>query len=118
MLRLEGKVVLVTGASMGFGAAIARRMGLEGAAVIVNYPGDESEADEVVSDIVASGGRAISLCADITKRDEVQTMLSEGVKAFGPLDILVNNAGAYEFLPHRRPYEILGKSTCEPPDPI
>ncbi|WP_429634196.1 SDR family NAD(P)-dependent oxidoreductase [Tunturiibacter psychrotolerans] len=99
MHRLKAKVALVTGASMGFGAAIARRMGLEGADVIVNYPSNKIEADKVVSDIVASGGRAISLRADITKRDEVQIMLSESVKAFGPLDILVNNAGAYEFLP-------------------
>jgi 3-oxoacyl-[acyl-carrier protein] reductase len=68
---------------MGFGAAIARRMGLEGAAVIVNYPGNKSEADKVVSDIVASGGRAISLCEDITRRYEVQTMLSEAVEALG-----------------------------------
>ncbi|HEY0757898.1 MAG TPA: glucose 1-dehydrogenase [Acidisarcina sp.] len=99
MKRLKAKVALVTGASMGFGAAIARRFGLEGAAVIVNYPVNKSEADAVVSDIVASGGRAISLRADVTKRDEVQTMLVEAVKAFGSLDILVNNAGAYEFVP-------------------
>jgi 3-oxoacyl-[acyl-carrier protein] reductase len=97
--RLQAKVALVTGASMGFGAAIARRFGLEGAAVIVNYPIDESEAEKVVSDIVASGGRAMSVRADVTKRDEVQTMVARAIKSFGQLDILVNNAGAYEFCP-------------------
>jgi 3-oxoacyl-[acyl-carrier protein] reductase len=84
---------------MGFGAAIARRLGLEGAAVVVNYPIDESEAEKVVSAIVASGGRAMSVRADVTKRDEVQTMVARAIKSFGQLDILVNNAGAYEFCP-------------------
>lgn len=99
MQRLQTKVALVTGASMGFGAAIARRFGLEGAAIIVNYPVNESEAERVVFDILAAGGRAISIRADVTKRDEVQDMLAQAVKVFGQLDILVNNAGAYEFCP-------------------
>jgi 3-oxoacyl-[acyl-carrier protein] reductase len=99
MQRLSTKVALVTGASRGFGAAIARRFGLEGAAVIVNYPVDKAEADAVVSDIVASGGRAISIRADVTRRAEVEAMLAEAAKAFGPLDVLVNNAGLYEFVP-------------------
>jgi 3-oxoacyl-[acyl-carrier protein] reductase len=67
MKRLYAKTALVTGASMGFGAAIARRFGLDGASVIVNYQVNKSEADEVVSDRVTSGGRAIALLADITK---------------------------------------------------
>jgi uncharacterized RDD family membrane protein YckC len=67
MQRLQTKVALVTGASMGFGAAIARRFGLEGAAIIVNYPVNESEAERVVFDILAAGGRAISIRADVTK---------------------------------------------------
>jgi hypothetical protein len=90
MQRLQTKVALVTGASMGFGAAIALRFGLEGAAVIVNYPVNESEAEKVVFDIVTSGGRAISVRADVTKREEVQTMVAQAVEAFGQLDILVN----------------------------
>jgi 3-oxoacyl-[acyl-carrier protein] reductase len=98
MQRLKAKVVLVTGASRGFGAAIARRFGLEGAAVIVNYPVNKSEADTVVADIVAAGGRAISVRADVTKREEVQAMLGEIAKTFGSLNVLVNNAGAYEFV--------------------
>ena len=99
MQALKGKVALVTGASRGFGAAIAKRFALEGASVIVNYPAAPAEADRVVSDIMADGGRAIALQADITDRDEVHSMIEAACKAFGTLDILVNNAGAYEFIP-------------------
>jgi 3-oxoacyl-[acyl-carrier protein] reductase len=99
MNRLHGKTALVTGASLGFGAAIAIRLASEGAAVAVNYPYRESEANSVVMEIVNSGGRAISVRADITKRDEVELMLQSVTEQFGSLDILVNNAGAYEFFP-------------------
>jgi len=98
MSRLEGKIALVTGGSLGFGAAIARRLAQEGAAVAVNYPFSMPEADAVVSQIKQSGGRAISVRADITKRDEVELMMQQVIGDFGALDILVNNAGAYEFV--------------------
>jgi 3-oxoacyl-[acyl-carrier protein] reductase len=106
MDALKGKVALVTGASLGFGAAIARRFAMEGATVVVNYPTCRSEADKVVSDISAAGGRAIALQADVTNQEEVHAMIEAAFETLGPLDILVNNAGVYEFVP-------LGEITVE-----
>jgi 3-oxoacyl-[acyl-carrier protein] reductase len=99
MNRLKGKVALITGASKGFGAAIARRFGLEGASVIVNYSSSGKDAESVVSDIKAQGSDAIALRGDVTQRGEVTAMLTEGMKRYGHLDILVNNAGVYAWLP-------------------
>lgn len=98
MNRLQGKVALVTGASMGFGAAIAGRLAKEGAAVAVNYPDGRLEADAVVTKIVMASGRAIAVNADITKRDQVEQMVKQVTREFGSIDILVNNAGVYEFV--------------------
>ena len=97
--KLEGKVAVVTGASKGIGAAIARALADEGAAVVVNYSSSKSGADHVVADIAARGGSAIAVQGDVSKRAHVERLFAEATKAFGRLDILVNNAGVYEFGP-------------------
>ena len=97
--RLLNKVALVTGASKGIGAAIARHLAAEGAAVVVNYASSKSGADRVVADITAKGGKAVALQADLSRAAEIQRLVAETKKAFGRLDILVNNAGIYEFAP-------------------
>jgi len=89
--KLAGKVAIVTGASKGIGASIAKHLAAEGAAVIVNYSASKEGADRVVDDITAKGGRAIAVKADVKKQDDIAQ------NAFGKLDILVNNAGMYEF---------------------
>jgi 3-oxoacyl-[acyl-carrier protein] reductase len=99
MGKLQGKVAVVTGASKGIGASIARHLAYEGAAVVVNYSSSKDGADRVVADIVAKGGRAIAVQADIAKAADVDRLFAETVRAFGRLDILVNNAGVYELLP-------------------
>jgi 3-oxoacyl-[acyl-carrier protein] reductase len=97
MSVLTGKVVVVTGASKGIGAAIARRFGDEGAKVVVNYASSRADADLVVSDIERSGGKAVAVQADVTRREDVERLFAETKKAFGVVDVLVNNAGVYEF---------------------
>ncbi|MBX3357521.1 MAG: glucose 1-dehydrogenase [Phycisphaeraceae bacterium] len=97
--RLEGKVAVVTGASKGIGAEIARHMGREGAAVIVNYASSKEGADRVVADIVKGGGRAVAVKANVADPADIERLFAETRKAFGRLDVLVNNAGVYEFLP-------------------
>ena len=97
--KLEGKVAVVTGASKGIGAAIARALADEGAAVVVNYSSSKSGADHVVADIAARGGSAIAVQGDVSKRAHVERLFAEATKAFGRLDILVSNAGVYEFGP-------------------
>jgi 3-oxoacyl-[acyl-carrier protein] reductase len=99
MNKLTGKVAIVTGASKGIGAGIAKALAAEGAAVVVNYASSKSGADQVVSAITAEGGRAIAVKGDVSKASEAQALIDAAVKAFGRLDVLVNNSGVYEFAP-------------------
>ena len=99
MHKLEGKVAVVSGASKGIGASIAKHMAAEGAAVVVNYASSNQGADRVVADIEKNGGRAIAVQADVAKKADIERLFSEAKKAFGKIDILVNNAGIYEFSP-------------------
>ena len=93
MAKLQGKVAVVTGASKGIGAGIARALAAEGAAVVVNYASSREGAGRVVADITGSGGKAIAVQADVAKQADVVRLFAETRKAFGRLDILVNNAG-------------------------
>ena len=97
--KLSGKVAIVTGASKGIGAGIAKEMAAAGAAVVVNYASSKTGADEVVDEIKRNGGKAIALQADMAKKSEIERLFSEAMRAFGKIDILVNNAGIYEFSP-------------------
>jgi 3-oxoacyl-[acyl-carrier protein] reductase len=97
--KLAGKVAVVTGASKGIGAAIAKQLAADGAAVIVNYASSKSGADKVVKEITAQGGKAIAVQADVAKQSDIGRLFAETKKAYGRLDVLVNNAGVYEFLP-------------------
>jgi 3-oxoacyl-[acyl-carrier protein] reductase len=97
--KLSGKVAIVTGASKGIGAEIARIFGAEGAAVVVNYASSRSGADRVAADIRAAGGKAVAIQADVSKEDDVKRLFAETSRAFGRLDVLVNNAGIYNFAP-------------------
>ena len=97
--KLAGKVAVVTGASKGIGASIAKHLAAEGAAVAVNYSSSKEGADRVVKEITASGGRAIAIGANVSKQDDIKRLFAETKKAFGQLDILINNAGIYEFAP-------------------
>jgi len=96
---LSGKVAIVTGASKGVGASIAKHLAAEGASVVVNYASSKKGADKVVADITGNGGKAVAVPADMAKKADIERLFAEAKKAFGPLDILVNNAGVYEFLP-------------------
>jgi 3-oxoacyl-[acyl-carrier protein] reductase len=97
--RLTGKVAVVTGASKGIGAAIAKRMAEEGAAVAVNYSASREGADRVVAEITRKGGKAIAVQADVSNPADIRRLFAEAKTAFGQIDILVNNAGIYEFAP-------------------
>jgi 3-oxoacyl-[acyl-carrier protein] reductase len=97
--KLAGKVALVTGASKGIGAAIAKQLADEGAAVVVNYSSSKEGADRVVEEITRKGGKAVAVQANVAKHEEIGHLLAETKKTFGRLDILVNNAGIYEFSP-------------------
>jgi len=99
MKRLDNEVAIVTGASKGIGAAIARAFGAEGAAVIVNYARDQPDAERVVREITGKGGRAIAVQGDVAQRSDAQRLVAEAKKAFGRLDELVNNAGVFSFAP-------------------
>jgi 3-oxoacyl-[acyl-carrier protein] reductase len=98
-MKLSGKVAVVTGASKGIGAAIAKKLATEGAAVVVNYATSREGADKVVQEIKATGGQAIAVQADVAKQADVVRLFAEGQAAFGQLDILVNNAGLYRGAP-------------------
>src|SRR6266850_49690 len=97
--KLTGKVAVVTGASKGIGASIAKHLAAEGAAVVVNYASSKEGADRVVTEITRDGGAAIAVQANVAKKAEIERLFSETKKRFGRLDILVNNAGIYEFSP-------------------
>jgi len=97
--KLNGKVAVVTGASKGIGAGIAKEFAAEGASVVVNYASAKQDADRVVDEISKRGGKAIALQGNVAKKAEVERLFAEAEKAFGKVDILVNNAGVYEFKP-------------------
>jgi 3-oxoacyl-[acyl-carrier protein] reductase len=97
--KLAGKVAVVTGASKGIGAAIAKRLAADGASVVVNYATSKTGAAQVVSEIIAQGGKALAIQADVAKKADIERLFAGTKTAFGRLDILVNNAGVYEFLP-------------------
>jgi len=97
MSNLTGKVAVVTGASKGIGAGIAKAFAADGAAVVVNYASDKAGAERVVADIKAKGGKAIAVQADVAKAAEVKQLFDAAKQAFGKLDVLVNNAGVYRF---------------------
>ncbi|WP_333680877.1 glucose 1-dehydrogenase [Dyella sp.] len=99
MSKLKGKVAVVTGASKGIGAAIARAYGAEGAAVVVNYASSKAGAEAVVNDIVKAGGKAVAVQGDVSKAADAQAIVDAAIKHYGRLDILVNNSGVYEFAP-------------------
>ena len=95
--KLAGKVALVTGASKGIGADIARHLAAEGAAIVVNYASSKEGADRVVDEIAKRGGKAIAVQANVATKADITRLFAEAKKAFGKIDILVNNAGVYEF---------------------
>jgi 3-oxoacyl-[acyl-carrier protein] reductase len=97
--KLTGKVAVVTGASKGIGASIAKHLAAEGASVVVNYSSSKAGADAVVTEITGKGGKAIAVQGNVSKHAEIQKLFAETKKAYGKLDILVNNAGIYEFSP-------------------
>ncbi len=97
MNKLKNKVAVVTGASKGIGAGIAKSLAEEGAAVVVNYASSKEGADRVVYEITGKGGKAVAVQGDVSKASDVQRLFAETGKQFGKLDVLVNNAGVYEF---------------------
>ncbi|MGZ4135465.1 MAG: SDR family NAD(P)-dependent oxidoreductase, partial [Tumebacillaceae bacterium] len=99
MAKLSGKVAVVTGASKGIGAAIAKQLAAEGASVVVNYSSSKEGADKVVDAIKKAGGKAVAVHANLSKPEDSKKLAAEAKKAFGKVDILVNNAGVYEFRP-------------------
>jgi 3-oxoacyl-[acyl-carrier protein] reductase len=98
-MKLAGKVAVVTGASKGIGAAIARQLASAGAAVVVNYSSSRDSAERIVQEIAQGGGRAVAVQANLAKKADIDQLFAEAQKAFGRVDILINNAGIYEFSP-------------------
>lgn len=98
-MKLKNQVAVVTGASKGIGAAIAKALAAEGASVVVNYASSRAGADKVVAEITAQGGQALAVQADVSKKAEIERLFAETKAAYGKVDILVNNAGVYEFAP-------------------
>jgi 3-oxoacyl-[acyl-carrier protein] reductase len=99
MSKLAGKVAIVTGASKGIGASIAKHLAAAGASVVVNYSSSKAGADRVVAEIERNGGKAVAIGANCAEQAEIARLFAEAKKAFGRLDILVNNAGVYDFAP-------------------
>jgi 3-oxoacyl-[acyl-carrier protein] reductase len=99
MGKLAGKTAVVTGASKGIGAGIAKALAKEGANIVVNYARGKDDAEKVSADIQGAGGKSITVQADVSKQADVDRLFAETKKAFGTVDILVNNAGVYEFAP-------------------
>ena len=99
MGKLQGKVAVVTGASKGIGAGIAKSLAAEGVSVVVNYSSSKEGADRVVKEITSKGGKAIAVQGSVAKAEDVKNIFAETKKAFGKVDVLVNNAGVYEFSP-------------------
>ncbi len=99
MAKLKGKVAVVTGASKGIGAGIAKALGAEGASVVVNYATDKSGAEKTVAEITKAGGKAVAVGASVAKSGDIEKLFAETKKAYGKVDILVNNAGVYAFSP-------------------
>ena len=97
--KLDGKIAVVTGASKGIGASIAKEFAEAGASVLVNYVSAKQDADRVVDEISKRGGKAIAIQGNVAKKVDVERLFTEGEKAFGKIDIVVNNAGVYEFVP-------------------
>lgn len=97
--KLSGKVAVVTGASKGIGAAIAKHLATEGASVVVNYASSRTNAEKVADEISRAGGKAVAVQGDVAKKSDIDRLFVETKKAFGKVDILVNNAGVYEFAP-------------------
>lgn len=113
-MKLTNKVAVVTGASKGIGASIAKHLAAEGASVVVNYASSKTGADKVVDEITAQGGKAIAVQGDVSKKADIEKLFAATKEAYGRVDILVNNAGIFEFLPleaiteehYRRQYDI------------
>jgi 3-oxoacyl-[acyl-carrier protein] reductase len=97
MSKLKDKVAIVTGASKGIGAGVAKALAAEGAAVVVNYASSKAGADKVVADIQAAGGKAVAVGGDVSKQADAENLVNKAIEHFGRLDILVNNSGVYEF---------------------
>ena len=97
MSKLTNKVAVVTGASKGIGAGIAKALAAEGAAVVVNYSSSKAGADKVVAAITAAGGKAMAVQGDVSQQEDISRLFAETAKAYGKVDVLVNNAGIYEF---------------------
>jgi 3-oxoacyl-[acyl-carrier protein] reductase len=99
MSKLKNKVAIVTGASKGIGAGIAKAYGTEGASVVVNYSSDKAGADQVVKEIIAAGGKAVAVQGNVSLQADVKRLFAGAKSSFGKVDILVNNAGVYKFDP-------------------
>ena len=99
MSKLTGKVAIVTGASKGIGAAIAKSLAADGASVVVNYASSKAGAEKVVAAIQAAGGKAVAVGGDVSKAEDAKGIIDAAIKNYGRIDILVNNSGVYEFAP-------------------